>query len=102
MKALINQTAVLLTPIQQTILNCVRRQPGRFSRSGLAKLLAGSRTKRLGEMQVLPDYGRLAPYNRKMITGQIDVLLQQGWLELDGFANVILAENSSDSTIAGG
>jgi hypothetical protein len=68
--------------------------------NGLTKLLAGSRTKRLGEMQVLPDYGRLAPYNRKMITGQIDVLLQQGWLELDSLANVVLAEKSSDPTLA--
>jgi hypothetical protein len=56
--------------------------------NGLTKLLAGSRTKRLGEMQVLPDYGRPTPYNRKMITGQTDVLLQQGWLELDSLANV--------------
>lgn len=63
-------TAVELTLMQRLILACVQRQPGQFSRSGLAKLLAGSQSKRLGEAQNSPDYGRQARYSRKAFTGR--------------------------------
>jgi hypothetical protein len=72
-----------LTPVQRVILECVRRHPGRFSRSGLAKLLVGSTSSRVGELVEHPDYGRLAQYGRKSITTDIDILVDQGYLALD-------------------
>jgi hypothetical protein len=79
----------VLTPMQRIILAAAQRQPGQYSRSGLAKLLAGSRSRRLGVLIDSPDHGRLARYSRKAITDQIDILLQQGWLGLDAYQNVI-------------
>jgi hypothetical protein len=81
----------VLTPVQRIIILAARRQPGRYSRSGLAKLLTGSRSKRLGLLIDSPDYGRLARHSRKEITDQIDALLQQGRLGLDAYQNVIPA-----------
>jgi hypothetical protein len=84
-------TAVALTAMQRIILAAAQRQPGQYSRSTLAKLLAGSRSRRLGVLIDSPDHGRLSPYSRKAITDQIDILLQQGWLGLDAYQNVMPA-----------
>jgi hypothetical protein len=84
-------TGDALTPRQRIILLAAQRQPGRYSRSGLAKLLAGSRSRRLAVLTDSPDHGRLARHSRKEIADQIDILLQQGWLGLDAYQNVIPA-----------
>jgi len=39
-----------LTPIQQIVMDCVRDEPGQWSRSSLAKLLVGSKSSRSGAM----------------------------------------------------
>lgn len=64
----------------------VRQYPGQFSRSGLAKMLVGARS---WQETGYPEYGRFASYGRKEITYQIDILLQQGFLELDGQERLI-------------
>jgi hypothetical protein len=46
-------------------------------------LLAGSRSTRAGVLADNPYYGRLSDHGRKAITFEIDILLQQGFLELD-------------------
>lgn len=71
-----------LTPVQQTILEVVGKYPGRFTRSGLAKMLVGAKSWQEREY---PEYGRLAGHGRKTITYDIDVLVQQGMLALDGW-----------------
>ncbi|MFQ5434867.1 MAG: hypothetical protein ACE5FD_08320 [Anaerolineae bacterium] len=70
-----------LTTLQQNILNIVRKYPGRFSRSGLAKMLVGAKSWQGREY---PEYGRFAGHGRKTLTFDIDILLQQGFLTLDG------------------
>jgi hypothetical protein len=76
---------VALTPLQQQILACVRAHPGQFTRSGLAKLLAGSASARLdAAARRSPYYGACAGRGRKHLTGDIDVLVQQGYLALNG------------------
>ncbi len=77
-----------LTALQQTLLDIVRKYPGRFSRSGLAKMLAGAKSWQGREY---PEYGRFSGYGRKNITYQIDILLQQGFLTLDGRNRLIAA-----------
>ena len=70
-----------LTPVQRIILENVSRSPGRFTRSSLAKLLMGSKSSRLGELAKHSEFGRLAQYGRKEIAHQIEILVQQGFLE---------------------
>lgn len=72
-----------LSTIQLAILACTDDYPAQFSRSALAKLLAGSRSTRVGAQVDNPYYGRLSDHGRKAITFEIDILLQQGFLELD-------------------
>lgn len=78
-----------LTAVQRTILDCVQTSPGVFNRSELAKLLAGSRSGRLEGLIGHPYYGRLAGRGRKTITFDIDVLLQQGYLQVDGRDHIV-------------
>lgn len=85
-----------LTPVQQVILDCARGHPGQFTRSGLAKLLVGSKSSRLLDLKRYPSYGRLAQYGRKEITDQIDILLQQGFLGFDSQNRLVLKANPSD------
>jgi hypothetical protein len=76
--------ALPLTPLQQKILEVVREEPGRFSRSELAKLLVGSKSARLASLSEHPHYGRLAGHGRKAITFEIDIFIQQNYLALEG------------------
>jgi hypothetical protein len=73
-----------LSTIQQAILACTGDYPAQFSRSALAKLLAGSHSTRAADLAGNPYYGRLSGHGRKAITFEIDILLQQGFLALDG------------------
>jgi hypothetical protein len=89
-------TASRLTPAQQIILFVVRRLPGQLGRSEMAKLLAGSKSKRLEGWYDSPHYGRLSDYTRHELTAQLDILLQQKLLTLDRFQKLIpTAEESA-------
>ena len=77
-----------LSPLQRALLDIVRLYPGSFSRSGLAKMLVGAKSWQGREY---PEYGRFSGYGRKNITYQIDILLQQGFLTLDGRNRLIAA-----------
>jgi hypothetical protein len=87
-----------LTPVQRVILDDVRGDPGRFTRSNLAKLLVGSKSSRLGELVEHPDFGRLAKYGRKSITTNIDILVDQGYLALD-VHQLLIVSTSADNRI---
>ena len=82
-----------ITSVQETILFVAGRNPGRYSRSGLAKLLAGSGSSRAAALKDDPDFGRLADHGRKTITFEIDILLQQGYLDLDHNQHIIPGHN---------
>jgi ATP-dependent DNA helicase RecQ len=72
-----------LPHIQSVVLDCVRSLPSRLPRSGVAKLLAGSSSKRMTPFKAHPYYGRLADCTRRAITREIDALIEQGHLTLD-------------------
>ena len=72
---------IQLTPMQQAILDVVRKYPGRFSRSGLAKMLVGAKS---WQDTSFPEYGRFSQHRRKDVGYQVEVMLQQGQLQLDG------------------
>lgn len=71
------------TETQIIILACVHSLPGQLPRSGIAKLLAGSESMRVTEYIGHPDYGRLSHLPRKIITQEIDALINRGDLALD-------------------
>ena len=70
-----------LTSVQQAILDVVGKYPGQFSRSGLAQMLVGAKSWQEGDF---PEYGRFSSYRRKEVGFQVEILLQQGYLEMNG------------------
>lgn len=87
-----------LTPLQQTILDVVRQYPGQFSRSGLAKMLVGAKS---WQNKDFPEYGRLSKYRRKDIGYQVEILLQQAYLQLNGHEYLVPASTQSGAGEAG-
>jgi len=84
--------AELLTPVQETILAAAGRNAGLYSRSGLAKLLVGSNSL-AANLAGDPDFGRLADRGRKKVIFEIDILIQQRFLDLDFNQCVIPGSN---------
>ena len=87
-----------LTSLQQTILDVVRKYPGQFSRSGLAKMLVGAKS---WQNKDFPEYGRLSKYRRKDIGYQVEILLQQAYLQLNGHEHLIPASTLNEAGEAG-
>lgn len=79
-----------LPPLHQLILETVEANPGKLTRSELAKLLVGSRSTRVAEFDNHPAFGRLAGHGRKAVTLEIDILLQQKYLELDSASRLVI------------
>ena len=82
--------------IHRLIVACVRDNPGRLSRSELAKLLAGSRALEMKKWARNKWNGRLHGMTRKFVTVDVDILLQQGYLALDSHERVLLGEKAND------
>ena len=81
-----------LVYIQRIIVACVRDNSGRLNRSELAKLLVGSRALEMKKWEGNRWNGRLRGMTRKSVTGDVDILLQQGYLALDSYGRVIPGE----------
>ncbi|NKQ35708.1 MAG: hypothetical protein HF973_08850 [Chloroflexi bacterium] len=81
-----------LTTLQQALLDVVQKYPGHFSRSGLAKMLVGAKSWQGREY---PEYGRFSKYRRKDVGYQVDILLQQSYLRLDGRNHLAPVSSSS-------
>ncbi len=79
------------TPLQQAILDTVRKYPGQFTCSGLAKMLVGARS---WQDMSFPEYGRYAGHGRKNLTFDIEVLMQQSYLRLDDRQHLVSAASS--------
>ncbi|MCP4540489.1 MAG: RecQ family ATP-dependent DNA helicase [Chloroflexi bacterium] len=86
-----------LTETHQIILNCVQSIPGQLPRSGVAKLLVGSSSKRMDSFKTHPHYGQMAGHTRKAITQQVDVLIERGDLALDSHNKVTVAQERKRS-----
>jgi hypothetical protein len=53
---------------------------------GLAKMLVGAKSWQKTDF---PEYGRFTDYGRKEVGFQVEVLLQQGYLELDSRSRLV-------------
>jgi hypothetical protein len=70
-----------LTTLQQTIVNTVGKYPGQFTRSSLSKMLVGAKS---WKDKSYSEYGLYPGYGRKEMDYQIEILIQQAFLRLDG------------------
>jgi hypothetical protein len=80
--------------LQRILLDVVHKYPARFSRSGLAKMLVGAKSWQGREY---PEYGRFSGRGRKEITWQIDILVQQSYLRLDGRNRLVPVSSPSEA-----
>lgn len=74
------------TSLQKTILGIVRKYPSQFTRSGLAKMLAGAKS---WQDESFPEYGRFTNHTRKAVTTDVNILVQQGYLVLNGRSQLV-------------
>ena len=81
-----------LVYIQRIIVACVRDNPGRLSRGGLARLLVGSRSLEMKKWEGNRWNNRLHGMTRKSVTVDVDILIQQGYLALDSHEKVMLGK----------
>jgi hypothetical protein len=79
---------------QMMILACVATLPGKLPRSGIAKLLVGSHSQRVLPYTRHPYFGRLDHLHRKIVTQEIDALLNRGDLALDYKSRITLNEEA--------
>lgn len=76
--------------VQRIIIECVRSLPGKIPRSGVAKLLVGSKSVRIEQYSSNPFYNRLAGKRRSEILAVVDTLLQAEVLAQDESKRLIL------------
>lgn len=84
-----------LSAVQRTIVECVAALDEPLPRSTLAKLLVGSHSARAAALSQHPYFGRLADRTRKSIVYDVDILLQQQVLALDGFERVVMLPHAA-------
>jgi hypothetical protein len=85
-------SAEIHSPLQEAILTAVGQYPGQFSRTGLAQMLVGAKS---WQDTSFPEYGRYAQYHRKDISYQIEILLQQAYMQVDGQNCLVPLSSSS-------
>jgi hypothetical protein len=93
-----------LAPIQQTILDCVLDEPGGWTRSGLAKLLVGSKSSRSAGMvdpsRLRPPGGPRPQSCWQPMTFEFVILIQQHLLSLDPQQKLVSALESPSAAEA--
>lgn len=85
---------------EKTILECVSTAQGQLPRSGIARLLVGSRSKRLEAFRLHPMLGRLAGYGRDEVLVSVDRLLGMALLAKDEHGHIILTRDGQASLLA--
>jgi hypothetical protein len=70
-----------LTSLQKEIIAVVGRYPGQFTRSSLSKMLVGAKS---WKDKSYPEYRLYPGFGRKEMDYQIEILIQQSFLALDG------------------
>ncbi len=83
------------TEIDRAILECVKSLPARLPRSGVAKLLVGSLSKRVEAYQWHPLYNLLGGESRSRVMDRVDKLLENGQLQKAENGCLILGKASS-------
>ena len=84
---------IQLTPMQQAILDVISKYPGQLSRSSLAKMLVAAKS---WQDKSFPEYGRFSQHRRKDVGYQVELMLQQGHLQLDSQDCLIPVASADD------
>ena len=79
--------------VAATIIDCVNALPGKLPRSGVAKLLVGSRSDRVSSFRHHPMYNQLENYSRSEVMSEVDRLLTDGQLGQDDNGYLIPGNN---------
>lgn len=85
--------------ITDIILNCVKALPGELPRSGIAKLLVGSDSERVGRFRSHAFFNRLAGYHRHEVLKEVDRLLNDDLLAQDKAGYIIPGKTSNTNPI---
>ena len=91
----ISKPAEIPDDIEKLIIECVRSLSGRLPRSGIAKLLVGSLSKRVEAYQSHPLYNRLGNKSRAQVMIYVDKLLENGQLQKAENGYLILNQSVS-------
>ena len=83
------------TRVIKAIFECVRLLPNALPRSGVAKLLVGSGSKRVDEFRSHPLYNRLSGLSRTDVMTQVDALIEIGLLTQDAKGHLVLSNVQS-------
>ena len=78
------------------ILGCVAKHPNQLNRTGLARLLVGSKSCHLQGLEDSSFFGRLRGHKRKGVGEDVEILIQQGYLVADSEGKVGLSEGLED------
>ncbi len=70
--------------IALTILGCIGAVNGRLGRSGVSKILTGSRAKDIVRFDRSPFYGKLANYKRQQLDALVLELIQKRYVKIIG------------------
>ena len=84
--------------VQGAITACVRSLPGQLPRSGVAKLLVGSESERVGEFRGHPLFGALSGRTREAVLGEVDRLIEAGVLAVDEHGKVVAGAKAATET----
>ncbi len=75
--------------VQGAILSCVQSLSGQLPRSGIAKLLVGSKSTRVGEFRAHPFFGTFSGWTRQAVLGEVDRLIETRVLAVDEHGKVV-------------
>ncbi len=84
----------------ELILECVKSLPDQLPRSGVAKILVGSPSKRVEEFCSHPLYARLRGQSHSEVMARVDKLLENGLLRKTERGNLVLGQFPSSLSTA--
>jgi len=81
-----------LSNTQRLILECARKWPGQLPRSGIGKVLTGSRSKRIQRLANHDLYGQLTNCTTKDVTREVDRMLVKGLLTKNEHGKIVMTQ----------
>ena len=86
---------ILEHEVKPVIIACVQSLSGRLPRSGVAKLLVGSKSKRIEQYRSHPFFNHLDGKSRTEVLAQVDVLLKKGILAQNERGHLVIQRTDS-------
>jgi len=84
--------------IREVIMQCADSISGQLSRTGIARILVGSMSKRVTRWRDHPLYGKLRGRKRSELMREIDELIEEGHLSFDNDRNLITSSQQANDS----